>query len=95
MNRKLSRKRNSRRQRGGCGLKPLSPAAIDMGPLTGGRKRRRTNKRKSKRGKRGKKGGNVGALAAAGLLGTLLAFGSKKHKSKGKRTRRRRSSKRR
>ena len=92
MNRKLSRKRNSRRQRGGCGLKPLSPAAIDMGPLTGGRKRRRTNKRKSKRGK---KGGNVGALAAAGLLGTLLAFGSKKHKSKGKRTRRRRSSKRR
>ena len=93
MNRKLSRKRNSRKQRGGCGLKPLSPASLDMGSLTGGRRRRRrTNRRKSKRMK---KGGNVGALATAGLLGTLLAFGSRKHKSKGKRTRRRRSSKRR
>ena len=92
MNRKLSRKLNSRKQRGGCGLKPLSPASLDMGSLTGGRRRRRTNRRKSKRMK---KGGNVGALAAAGLLGTLLAFGSRKHKSKGKRTRRRRSSKRR
>jgi len=94
MNRKLSRKRNSRKQRGGCGLKPLSPASLDTGLLTGGRKRRRrTNRRRTNR--RVKNGGNVGALASAGLLGTLLAFGSRKHKSKGKRTRRRRSSKRR
>ena len=82
MNRKLSRKRNSRKQRGGCGLKPLSPASLDTGLLTGGNRRV-------------KNGGHVGAIASAGLLGTLLAFGSRKRKSKGKRTRRRRSSKRR
>ena len=89
MNKQASRKRNSRKQKGGCGLKPLSPASLDMGSLTGGRNRRKTNK------KRAKKGGNVGTLAAAGLLGTLLALGSRKRKAKGKRTRHKRSSKKR
>ena len=90
MNSKLSRKRNSRKQKGGCGLKPLAPAPLAMGPLTGGKKRKSNKLNKLNKSK---KGGMVKKLAAVGLLGTLLAFGSKKRKSKGKRTRRRRSTK--
>ena len=63
-------RRRHRRQRGGC-LTTLSPA-----PIGGGKSRRRRRSQK-----KSKRGGVSGSLAALGLLGTLLAVGSRKHKS--------------
>ena len=69
MNQKQRQSRR-RRQRGGCQI-TLSPA-----PVGGGKRRRRSRSQK-----KSKKGGVSGSLAALGLLGTLLAVGSRKHKS--------------
>ena len=68
--------RRHRRQNGGssCNMQPLGSAPVG-GSKRNSQKQRKRNQNKSK------KGGLSGSLAALGLLGTLLAVGSKKRKS--------------
>ena len=76
------RRRCSRKtQRGGSGMKKLNPALVS----SGGRKRRHTLRKR--RGRKSRKGGLSRQLVSLGLLGSVLALGSKKRRRSHRRRR--------
>ena len=70
------RRCNLRIKRGGSGMKSLISAPVSGG----GKKKRHTLRRRKRRGHKSRKGGLSRQLVSLGLLGSVLALGSKKHR---------------